>query len=83
MDLKAIKHRIDRLLETQGPPDGPPECVVLLPENGHGPDADDDLPLPRIAWRNSKAACILYDVKAGQPPTADIDRLLAGEGTQQ
>jgi hypothetical protein len=76
MDLRTIRSRIDRLLEAQGPPDGPPECVVLLPENGHGPDADDDLPLPRIAWRNSKAACIVYRIEDGQPSTEDIARMV-------
>ncbi len=79
MDIQSLKARLDRLLETQGPPVGPPECIVLLSgKDGHGPAADEGLPLPRVAWRNSKAACILYDPSVGQPSAAEIRRLIEG-----
>jgi len=77
MDLRTIRSRIDRLLEAQGPVNGPPSTVILLPSNGHGPDADDDWPLPRIAWRNSKAACIVYRIEDGQPTPEVLRQLIA------
>jgi hypothetical protein len=71
MDLRTLKNRIDRLLETQGPPDGPPECVVLLPENGRGPDSD--APYPRVQ-RVGRVVVITY---LGEQPSRDeIEQLL-------
>lgn len=74
MNLSSLRKRIDHLLEQQGPPIGPPSAVFLLPDNGRGPDAEKAL--PRVAWRNAKAVCILFDVEAGQPGAAEIDRLV-------
>jgi hypothetical protein len=79
MDLRSLKSRIDRLFEEQGTPFGPPSAIFLLPgKDGHGPAAEEKLPLPRLAWRNAKAACILYDAEAGQPSAEAIDRLIEG-----
>jgi hypothetical protein len=78
MRLESLKARLNRLLEDQSPPDGSPSCIVLLPgKDGRGPAADDGLPLPRIAWRNRRAACVFYDPEAGQPTSAEIAKLLA------
>jgi hypothetical protein len=78
MDLRNLKARINRLLEDQSPPIGPPACIVLLPgKDGRGPAADEGKPLPRIAWRNRRAACIFYDQDAGQPSREEIAELLA------
>jgi hypothetical protein len=78
MDLRTLRTRINRLLEAQGPPDGPPACIVVMPgKDGRGPASDAGLPLPRIAWRNSKAAVVLYDPESGRQPTsAEIAKLL-------
>jgi hypothetical protein len=75
--LQSLKARINALLEAQGPPDGPPACIVVLPgKDGRGPVSDNGLPLPRIAWRNSKAAVVLYDPAIGQPSRDEIAQLL-------
>ena len=81
MRLESLKARLSRLLEAQGPPDGPPSCILFLPgKDGRGPDLDADLPLPRIQWRSAKAVCIFYDPDVGQPSSEDVARLLADEG---
>jgi hypothetical protein len=77
MNLQTLKARIDRLLEDQSPPDGPPECICYLPGNNRpGPGADG--PLPRVAWRSAKAACVLYDPKAGPPDASTVAGLVEG-----
>jgi hypothetical protein len=77
MNFQSLKARLNRLLEDQSPPDGSPSCIVLLPgKDGRGPAADNGLPLPRIAWRNSKAAVVLYDPAIGQPSRDEIAQLL-------
>jgi len=75
MDLKSLRSRLDRLLETQGPPSGPPECVGLLPENFRGPASD--APYPRIE-RAGQAAVITYLVTDGQPTPEAIRQLIDG-----
>jgi hypothetical protein len=77
MDIRTLRTRLNRLLEAQGPPIGPPGCVVLMPgKDGRGPVSDNGLPLPRIAWRNSKGAVVLYDPAIGQPSREEIAKLL-------
>lgn len=79
MNLQSLKTRLNRLLADQEPPDGPPACLVFLPgKDGHDPAADEDL--PRIAWRNRCAACIVYDPAHGQP-SAETIRQLVDEAT--
>jgi hypothetical protein len=55
-----------------------PLTIVVLPGNSRGPNADGDLPLPRIAWHDECATCVLYDVKVGQPDADTIERLIEG-----
>jgi hypothetical protein len=55
-----------------------PLTIFVLPENSRGPDADGDLPLPRIAWRDDRAVCVLYDIEAGQPDADALARLIEG-----
>ena len=75
MDLRSIKSRIDRLLD-ELEPEGPPTCVIVLPDCGHGPDGDDR-PFPRMN-RAGQAAVIIYDPSAGAPSSEEIDRLVKG-----
>ena len=77
-NLRSLKSRIARLLEHQGPADGPPECLVFLPACGRTPEGDRDLPLPRLAWRSAKAACVLFDPTLGQPAREEVRRLIDG-----
>jgi len=78
MNLSSLRARLDHLLEQQGPPDGPPSCVVILPTNAREPDEEDGKPLPRIAWRNRHTACVLYDPIAGTPTDEDVRTLVGG-----
>jgi hypothetical protein len=55
-----------------------PLTVIVLPENSRGSKLDDDGPLPRIAWRNECAVCILFDAEADQPTADEIDQLIGG-----
>jgi len=77
MRLQSLKARLNKLLEAQGPPDGPPSTIIVLPGKHHERDQDAGLPLPRLAWRNRVAACVVYDAKVGQPDSATVARLVA------
>ncbi len=57
-----------------------PLTVIVLPDNGRGPESDDngnDLgPSPRVAWRNECAVCIVCDAKSSPPASEEIGRLI-------
>lgn len=55
-----------------------PLTVLIMPHNGRGPESEDNLPLPRVAWRNSSAVCIVFDGEATQPTAEEIARLIEG-----
>jgi hypothetical protein len=74
MNLSTVRSRLDRLLEAQGPTNGP-LAVLCLPANGRGPDAEEALPLPRVAWRSRAAACVVYDPALGQPSSETVGQL--------
>jgi hypothetical protein len=46
MNLSTVRSRLDRLLEAQGPTNGP-LAVLCLPANGRGPDAEEALCMTR------------------------------------
>jgi hypothetical protein len=78
--LAGIRARLDELLTAHEEKNQPPAAVVLLPENHRGPDYDGPWPYVR---RVGAVAVVVYRIEDGQPSTAGIARLLAGEGTQQ
>ncbi len=78
MDLRRIKTRVDELLAASEVESEPPSTIVVLPENGRGPDSD--APYPRIE-RVGQAAIITYLVEDGAPDAAAIAALL-GERAQ-
>jgi hypothetical protein len=65
-ELAAERERVGKL----------PLTIVVLPESGRGPDTDVGRPLPRVAWRNQRAVCIVY--QDGPPTAEDIARLIEG-----
>jgi len=72
--IASIRARLDRLLEAQAAENEPPACVVLLPDNGRGPDADTR-PLPR-ATRVGKVLVVTFDADMGQPDAATLAALV-------
>lgn len=77
MNLATLRRRVDALLSRQGQEDGPPSVVICLPENGHGPDTDAGLPLPR-AHRTGPALVVVYDPAVGSPTGAELAALVRG-----
>ena len=55
-----------------------PLTMIVLPESGRGPDSDVDELLPRVAWRNHCAVCIVHDPKPEPPSCEEIGRLIEG-----
>jgi len=74
MNLHSLRTRIDRLLAAQAEANEPPACVVLLPDNERGPDADTR-PLPR-ATRVGKVLVVTFDADMGQPDAATLAALV-------
>ncbi len=54
-----------------------PLTIIILP-SGDGPDPDVAEPLPRVAWRNHCAVCIVYSEAVGPPTAEAIGRLVEG-----
>jgi hypothetical protein len=73
--LAGIRARIDELMEAQGEENGPPSCVVLLPENHRGPNYDGPWPYAR---RMGAVATIIYRLEDGQPTPEVIRQLIDG-----
>ena len=73
--LSAIRARIDQLLEDHGEENGPPSCVILLPENDRGPDYAGPWPYVR---RMGGCATVIYRIEDGQP-TPEVIRQLVDE----
>ena len=82
LSLSRIRSTLEKLKELaaeRARRGAKPLTIFVLPENGRqGPDSDGDLPLPRVAWQSECAACIVYDVEAGQPDSDAIARLIEG-----
>jgi hypothetical protein len=56
-----------------------PVTIIVLPTNSREPDLDAGEPLPRIAWRNECAVCIVYNPKAEAPTAEEIALLIEGQ----
>jgi len=80
MNLSRIRTELAKLQELaaeRAHRGAKPLTIIVLPENGRrGPDSDGELPLPRVAWRNECAVCIVYEVEAGAPTAEAIARLI-------
>lgn len=74
LSLTKIRARLDDLLSDQRAKDEPPSTIILLPENGRGPDSDVR-PYPRVN-RVGRAAIIVYRPEDGQPTPEAIHQLL-------
>lgn len=72
--LAAIRARLDELLAAHGEENERPSAVVVLPDDGRGPDADVR-PWPRVN-RVGRAAVITYRVEDGEPSPEAIRALI-------
>jgi hypothetical protein len=75
MDLRSLHTRLERIASALAPSSGAPQVILLLPDNGRGPDNAG--PLPRVS-RSGSSVVVLYDAKNGQPDETAIAELLKG-----
>ncbi len=73
--LAGIRARLDELLSERHSSNGPPSCVILLPENHRGPDYDGLWPYVR---RMGACATIIYKVEDGKLSSEVIRQLVDG-----
>lgn len=74
--IRAALARLRELADERACAGAQPLTLIVLPDNGRGPEADSGKPLPRVAWRDSSSVCIVYDPDVGQPDAEAITRLL-------